>query len=242
MYRCIYLHLGSLWGKCIGKTAIHWVDLGLGLKHDGFVGSFVGIRENKTGLIKKTIAHHEATLWLKWTSLFYVGKSMAVKLKIKSINMLTASIISPEQIKVNERWTSPSQSQNFKNRNNIYNKTPSNPSMCSPWVPKYQTIWTTWNPPKKTSFKTTPIMGCPRFGWFSWVTPPKKNGFFRPRCIILSVLLVSRFVPNESDWSTQLLVVAWESEGPSEQPPPKKHEQRNSGTLHSVKCLDVPRS
>ena len=34
-----------------------------------------------------------------------------------------------------------------------------------------------------------------------------KNG---PRRIILSVLLVSRFVPNESDWSTQLLVVASE--------------------------------
>ena len=31
-----------------------------------------------------------------------------------------------------------------------------------------------------------------------------------PRRIILSVLLVSRFVPNESDWSTQLLVVASE--------------------------------
>ena len=79
------------------------MDLGLGLKHGGFVGSFVGIRENKTGLIKKIIAHHKATLWLKRTSPFYVGKSMGVKLKIKSINMLTASIISPELIKVNER-------------------------------------------------------------------------------------------------------------------------------------------
>lgn len=60
-----------------------------------------------------------------------------------------------------------------------------------------------------------------------------KNG---PRRIILSVLLVSRFVPNESDWSTQLLVVA--SEGVNRFYP--KHpktivEQGNSVTVNSLK-------